>query len=145
LLDAVERRREAQRRYQAKKRLDPDWQEKNREYMKGYRRRNAARLAEQGRKYQQDNALEIRLKKKGLDLAHIEQIKAHDGLCDICGNPPDGKWGELAIDHCHEGGGFRGLLCSSCNMALGLFKDDPDILRKAAEYVEKHQGNKVGS
>ena len=107
--DAVERKREAQRRYQAKKRLDPEWQEKNREYMKEYRRKNAEKLAEWDRKYQKDNALRIRLRKKGLDDAHIEQIKAHDGLCDICGNPPDGKWGELAIDHCHEGGAVFGV------------------------------------
>lgn len=140
--EAGDRKREAQRRYQAKRRLDPEWQKKNREYMKEYRRKNAEKLAEWGKKYQQDNALRIRLRKKGLDAVHIERIEAHNGLCDICGNPPDGKWGELAIDHCHNGGGFRGLLCSSCNMALGLFKDDPSILRKAAEYVEKHQENR---
>ena len=134
-----EYKREAQRRYQAKRRLDPEWQAKTREYQKEYRKKNAERIAEVNRNWQQNNSLEIRLKRKRLPLEHIEQIKNHNGLCDICGNPPDGKWAELAIDHCHKEEGFRGLLCSSCNMGIGLFKDDPVILRKAAEYLEQYR------
>lgn len=42
------------------------------------------------------------------------------------------------VDHCHTTGKFRDLLCSNCNSGLGLLKDNPDILRKAALYVEEH-------
>lgn len=44
----------------------------------------------------------------------------------------------LAVDHCHENGHVRGLLCSSCNTAIGLLRDDPAILRSAIAYLEKH-------
>jgi hypothetical protein len=43
----------------------------------------------------------------------------------------------MAIDHCHTTGRVRGVLCSNCNRALGLFKDSPDILRRAIAYLER--------
>lgn len=43
------------------------------------------------------------------------------------------------VDHCHSTGKVRGLLCSSCNIAIGLLKDDGDKIRKAADYVERNR------
>ena len=43
---------------------------------------------------------------------------------------------DSAIDHNHETGEFRGVLCKQCNRALGMFKDSPVILRNAVEYLE---------
>lgn len=45
----------------------------------------------------------------------------------------------LVVDHDHKTGKVRKLLCHNCNRALGLFQDNPDVLRKAADYVEQHK------
>ena len=60
---------------------------------------------------------------------------ATDGTCAICKALPDKK--NLAYDHDHATGALRGRLCHHCNMGLGLFKDNADTLRTAAEYIEK--------
>lgn len=62
--------------------------------------------------------------------------------CRICGEPEravhhvSGKKHRLSIDHDHATFQLRGLLCGSCNRALGLLRDDAGRIRKAAEYVE---------
>jgi hypothetical protein len=44
----------------------------------------------------------------------------------------------LAVDHCHRSGRVRGLLCASCNTALGLLADDVNRIMAAAIYLERH-------
>ena len=65
-------------------------------------------------------------------------IEKQGGTCAACGNLPQGKahHGVLHIDHCHATGKIRGALCSNCNMALGLLKDNPERLRKLAAYLD---------
>lgn len=66
---------------------------------------------------------------------------AQGGVCACCGQPEthvhrSGKSRDMAIDHDHTTGEVRGLLCGDCNRAIGLFKDDPALLRRAAAYLE---------
>ena len=62
-------------------------------------------------------------------------LKLQGGRCFICGNKPGRK--RLAVDHDHKTGEVRGLLCRICNFdTIGKAKDDPDRLRRAADYIE---------
>lgn len=61
---------------------------------------------------------------------------AQGGRCAICDIHQSETQIELAVDHCHLTGKIRGLLCVPCNRAMGLFKDSPVHLRRAADYLE---------
>lgn len=63
-----------------------------------------------------------------------EYIRATSGNCAICDTPA-----KLVMDHCHRSGLARDGLCNSCNSGLGLFRDDPTLMRRAIEYVAKHE------
>ena len=71
-------------------------------------------------------------------LQEMEEKQNH--LCAICGQP-EKHFGCLSMDHDHETGENRELLCSRCNPALGLFNDDPELLLRAAEYLVRHKEN----
>ena len=72
----------------------------------------------------------------GLDPDKVEKfLSTHNGNCDICGIPANGQ--AHAVDHCHKSGKFRGILCSNCNNGLGRFMDNPALLLRAAEYLNK--------
>ncbi|MCB5180408.1 endonuclease VII domain-containing protein [Streptomyces antimicrobicus] len=60
-----------------------------------------------------------------------EMVAAQGGVCVICRKGPAEH-----VDHDHQTGRVRGVLCFACNSALGKFKDRPDVMRRAAAYVE---------
>lgn len=101
------------------------------EYMREYRKRKPHVMKS------------IDLKKRfGISLEEFELMKQNqNNLCKICGLPEQAvdkrtkKVRELAVDHCHTSNKIRGLLCSNCNTALGLLKDDPEILFRAIIYL----------
>jgi hypothetical protein len=65
-------------------------------------------------------------------------VARHGGLCAICGQPERVvRNRHLTVDHDHITNAIRGLLCSNCNRAIGLLADDPNIIRKAADYIER--------
>jgi hypothetical protein len=65
-----------------------------------------------------------------------DMLTAQNGECAICGAADNGKLGgSLPVDHNHETGEVRGILCHSCNVGLGHFGDDPDRLVAAAAYL----------
>ena len=81
-------------------------------------------------------------KKYGLSLDDFDKLViSQGGVCAICKRSAaeaGGRGTVLHVDHCHATGKVRGLLCSPCNTALGFFQDNPERLRVAADYLEKH-------
>lgn len=74
---------------------------------------------------------------------HAAMLAAQGGGCAICGTDEPGGAGSWHTDHDHTSGDVRGLLCAGCNPGLGLFRDDPTILRAAADYLERHHARRV--
>ena len=73
-----------------------------------------------------------RLRKYGLTEAEYQAfLDRQGGACAVCHIPEPG-----AVDHDHKTGEVRGILCISCNAALGLLRDNPDLLRSAIIYLE---------
>lgn len=61
--------------------------------------------------------------------------------CWICGTHDwPGMHGRPHVDHCHKTGKVRGILCAECNSGLGKFKDRPEFLIKAVEYLLGSRG-----
>jgi len=131
-------------------RAKPENQAKQAERMKLWREANTDRIKEYQEQWRLENAESVaayrkqyyahyRTGKYGITLdeffvLYIEQC----GLCKICGTEigltsADGNVAH--IDHNHDTGKVRGLLCMSCNQGLGLFKDNPVFLDRAIEYL----------
>ncbi len=62
-------------------------------------------------------------------------FKEQEGRCKICGAHQSEFSTRLHVDHNHETGKVRGLLCNSCNMGIGNFKDNIDLLLDVIEYL----------
>lgn len=68
-----------------------------------------------------------------------EILKQQDYLCAICGKHQSESHKGLHVDHCHDTKRVRGLLCGSCNLAIGLLKHNITYLSKAIEYLRVHE------
>ncbi len=76
----------------------------------------------------------------GLTLPEYEvMLNKQGGVCAICKKPETveiaGRMRSLAVDHDHHTSKVRGLLCSRCNLGIGRFDDDADLLDEAARYI----------
>lgn len=127
--EGVRKCQECNRRYTRARRRTPEHQA----YMREYNKRNRSKT--------RSRHLQNRY---GITLEEFNAMFAEqDGLCAVCRKPETAKWmgtdrtRPLSVDHCHETGKVRGLLCHSCNRILGLLNDDPDRLRRALAYLEE--------
>ena len=103
------------------------------------------RVKRQALRYDNDTYMRIvrpyQLKTKyGITQEDYNKLLEEQGSkCAICGTE-DGASAKgsstFSIDHCHDTGKVRGLLCNTCNRGLGLFKDNPAVLRAAIQYLK---------
>jgi hypothetical protein len=72
------------------------------------------------------------MKRYGMTIEEFDQMREdQNGLCAVCKFPH----AELHIDHDHETGRIRGLLCNKCNLGIGFMRDDPEVLQAAINYL----------
>lgn len=118
----LEKAREAVRRWR------DDHREDDREAAKRWARNNPERASAIRREYRYQT-------KYGISTEDYEQmLRAQDGKCAICGASP-GKH-RLSVDHNHETGAVRALLCISCNTGVGYF--ERPIAVAIRDYLESH-------
>lgn len=107
-------------------------------------RKRTANWASEEYRNEQNRKLKIAVRKchykkqYGITVEHYDEMfKKQNGCCAICKEPKllDRN---LAVDHCHNSKKVRGLLCQGCNMGLGFFKDDINLLSKAILYLNEH-------
>ena len=87
------------------------------------------------------------LKKYGLTLDEYSQmLEEQNHVCAVCKQPETSKnqFGtvSLAVDHCHETGLNRGLLCMACNRSIGMLGEDVKRIESVIEYLKKHKNEK---
>lgn len=131
-------RRERNRIRQAQKRASSEeYREQNRIYSRAY----AAEHKEERSRYAKNYRLQ---RHYGIGWAEFSAMLAEQNgkcaICDIAMTPPARASKHsiaVTVDHCHGTGKVRGLLCYSCNLGLGVFKDNLDRLRSAVGYLEK--------
>lgn len=112
--------------------LSEEEKEKRRLYNRTLKRRRGIR----------DNIMQ---KTYGISLEQYEaMLAAQDNGCAICGgeHTPEDRWKSglrnLRVDHDHKTGVVRGLLCYHCNIGLGHFRDDPELIAKALSYLKRN-------
>jgi hypothetical protein len=83
----------------------------------------------------------LRVKFDLTETEYQQLLKSQQGVCAICGQPETkilrGFLLQLCVDHDHDTGVIRGLLCNACNVGLGYFKDKIDSLSQAIVYLSK--------
>jgi len=109
-----------------------NWTKRNKERCKGYQQKRRLK-----KKYT-DLEAKYGLSKRDYNVMLIRQRS----VCAIC-ERHNGKI-DLAVDHCHETGLVRGLLCRRCNMMIGQSEDSVDVLNRAAKYLENSRNEAEG-
>ena len=116
-------RKEYKRMYHAKRKRSPEY----------YAQRKAYRQSEKGMRLKQAS----RLRKYGITLAQKEQmVTAQNGCCAICDKPLSG-YKNSHVDHDHNTGKVRAILCNKCNLGIGHLNDSVYIVDRALTYLKK--------
>lgn len=144
----TEKERESQHRYREKNReklrararvYAKEWAakhpEKIREHSNNWKKAHPEQRREQGRRFRAAHKETLRIKsllyvrkRYGLTQADVDSLFAvQSGRCGMCNAPIAGS--DIQVDHDHQSGAVRGLLCRQCNLSLGIFEK----YRKSAE------------
>src|SRR3972149_6865964 len=118
----------------AKQQYDRMYYQSNKEHIKAqvraYAQRNRVKVRAQNRDYSRKNLSLF------TPAEYAERFLTQGGRFAICLVEVRNR--SLHADHCHATGIKRGLLCMPCNTALGAFRENPEVLRRALSYIEQY-------
>ena len=117
--------------------------EKIKAIRKKYYINNPEKIKAKNKKYKLENPEKIKntelVRTYGITLEMYNKMLVDQNFCcAICGKHNSNFKKQLSVDHDHETGAVRGLLCHHCNTGIGMFKDNTEILKKATNYLEKN-------
>lgn len=118
---------------------------KNTARHKAWRLKNVERLRAWRKAYRGSRSAAHRRARYGLTEEAFEaMVDDQKGLCAICRFPPEGRdrMSVFQVDHDHETGAVRALLCQRCNKGLGSFRESAAIVAKAAMYLAYHESRR---
>ncbi len=123
------------------------------EYKKKYYLKNRDKIltdkkySSKNKQYRREYYLKNKSKSQELHLKNTYNLTIDDynkifdeqkGCCKICEKHQSEFKAKLAVDHCHQTGKIRGLLCNNCNRGLGHLKDSVLLLKKAIKYIKNN-------
>lgn len=125
----------------------PDYRDRARQYTSRpevRERKNSVRRVDANPDRREVNRRGLLWRKYGITPdQYDEMFAAQNGVCALCAQPADPNGvraaSRLHVDHDHETGKVRALLCNHCNRGIGAFRDDPDLMQRASLYVWKHR------
>lgn len=117
------------------------------QYKKEYREKNKEYLLQKQKEYSSSEVGKIckrkaSWKKNGINITYDKYLEIaclQTFLCAVCGVHQDNLEKSLCVDHDHDNGKIRGLLCSNCNIAIGFLKEDENLLLNAINYLRKYK------
>ena len=141
-----------------RKELTVEQKAKEAAHKKQYRQDNRAKISLRQKKYREEHKAEASLynkqyrqkhkakarhgnlvRKYGIGLKEYDELFiTQEGCCAICGTHQTELSRALVVDHNHETGEIRGLLCHKCNLTLGYVNDNIRVLINAIKYLEKN-------
>lgn len=128
-----------------KQRYEQRHPEKVKAYRQSYYQKNRERQKENLKrwiennpeKWKSDVRARVLKSKYGITPEEYERMfEQQGGVCAVCKRPPGKR--RLSVDHDHETGEVRALLCTRCNMALGYADESPSILQGLIDYLKRH-------
>ena len=132
----LEKEKERSRRKREKIKKNPEKKQKYNNYQKNYANKNKEKIKNYPSRSSETWKKRNLARRYNLSLEEYEEIvslqKQKCLLCEI-------ETEKLAVDHCHQTGKVRGLLCHNCNTSICLLKEDIKTLFKIIEYLQKHK------
>lgn len=110
-----------------------EYRERNREHIRAYQRERYHRTKDMPGERLKRRSQRLKTRYDITQSEYDDLLDKQGGVCAVCGDNPTH---DLRVDHDHESGAVRGLLCHRCNLGIGYVQDSPARARAMADYLE---------